>query len=121
VGGCVVSAVPVKTRLALFERAAGHCEVDGIPLSGIWHGHHRRPRRLGGSRRPDTHSLSNLLATCGPCNLFRIERNRPWAYEHGYLLHDRQVPAETPVFIYGAGWVLLTPTGLYEPVVGGAA
>jgi len=59
---------------------------------------------MGGSRRPDTNELPNLLLVCGTgttgCHGV-IESNRMWAYLNGFLLTDGQDPALVPVLYRG--------------------
>lgn len=116
----VRSTGPIREVVdAVLERASYSCELCLIgigPDRGVDHHlHHRRPRRAGGSRRPDTNSPPNLLLLCPPCHDV-IETQRSAAYDGGWLLHDRQDPALTPVLIGAERWVLLTASGRYEDV-----
>lgn len=103
----------VKDELA--GRAGGCCEVCGRHLTGDWSRHHRRPRANGGTRRPETNYLSNLLLICGTattpggCHL-AIESNRTWAYDQGFLVRQHHDPATTPV-LYRGSLVLLGDDG----------
>lgn len=45
-----------------------------------------------------------------------IEVQREDAYDGGWLLHDRQDPATTPVLIAAEFWYLLTDLGGYREV-----
>lgn len=79
--------------------------------------HHRRPRGMGGTDRPDTHSLPNLMLLCGSgtigCHGF-IESHRTVALARGYLLPKegpRSRPAHEPVVLPGGQRVLLDPYG----------
>lgn len=62
--GRVVSAVPVKTRDVVYERAGFRCERCGED-GGHFSLHHRSARRMGGSKDPAKHAPSNLLLLCG--------------------------------------------------------
>lgn len=91
------------TKELVWARAGGRCELCGGPLAGMrgFSRHHRRPRRMGGSRRPDTNSPSNILLVCGSATTpdgchHRIEANRAQAYDEGLLLRDGQNPEEPP-------------------------
>lgn len=87
------------TRVALWERANGRCEVCGLPIAmDRWPGysrHHRLPRGRGGHNR-----LSNLLLLCGTgttgCHGL-IESQRALAYGNGWLVHTGDEPTEIPV------------------------
>lgn len=98
---------PTKsTKDLVWARAGGRCEVCGGSLAGMrgFSRHHRRPRRMGGSRLPETNSPANILLVCGSatspdgCHQ-RIESNREQAYADGLLLHDGQNPVEVPVML----------------------
>lgn len=90
-------------RAAVLDRAAdgrGHprCERCGArPVEQI---HHRRPRRLGGSRRPEVNQPANLLAVCSTCHN-EIESNRAEAHRRGQLLSAHATPATLPVHYRG--------------------
>lgn len=119
---------PTKTtREIVWARAGGRCELCGGSLAGMrgFSRHHRRPRRMGGSRLPDTNSPANLLLVCGSatspdgCHQ-RIEAKRDQAYAEGLLLHDGQDPTEVPILINNparSAWpqlVWLTADGDYS-------
>lgn len=92
------------TRDMVWTRAGGRCEVCGGSLAGVtgFSVHHRHPRRMGGSRRPELNTAANLLVVCGSgttgCH-GRIESNRERAHEDGLLLHDGESPERVPVMI----------------------
>jgi hypothetical protein len=92
------------TRADVWGRAGGRCEVCGNPVAGVlgFSLHHRHPRRMGGSRRPELNSPANLILLCGSgttgCH-GRIEANRERAYEDGLLLHDGATPTDVPVML----------------------
>lgn len=110
-------AVPVdpRVRRAVFEREGYRCARCGTG-TGRFAVHHRLPRRLGGSRRPDVASVSNLLLLCEPCHL-TVESLRAVSYAHGLLLPDGADPASVPVLLRGTRRVLLTTDGRYEEAV----
>ena len=94
------------TKDLVWARAGGRCEVCGGSLAGMrgFSRHHRRPRRMGGSRRPDTNSPANILLVCGSATSpdgchHRIESNRTRAYEDGLILRDDQNPLHVPVML----------------------
>lgn len=104
---------------ALYMRAEGLCELCSAPLKGErgreHHVHHRRPRRMGGSRLPDTNEIQNLLLLDADCHE-RVEKERTAGYEGGWLVRQDACPAEVPVLIHGRLWARLTDDGGYEPV-----
>lgn len=93
------------TRLLVLGRAGYVCEVCEGTLEGV-HGHslhHRRPRGMGGSKDPATHTAANFLAVCGSgttgCHGW-IEQHRALAYASGLLVRRGHDPAATPVVGY---------------------
>jgi hypothetical protein len=113
------------TRADVWGRADGRCEVCAGPLAGVvgFSIHHRLPRRMGGSRRPELNSPANLVVVCGSgttgCH-GRIEANRERAYEDGLLLRADQAPTDVPVMLadphHPSQWprlVWLTDDGTY--------
>jgi hypothetical protein len=103
---------------ACLERSSFSCELctAGIgPRRGEdYEVHHRRARRSGGSRLPDTNSPVNLLILCCDCHS-TVERERTAAYEGGWLVRQNDSPAIVPVLIGATRWVLLTADGQYAP------
>ncbi len=106
---------------AVWGRAGGCCEISGVPLSGVrgedFHVHHRRPRRMGGSRDPETNGVENLLLL-SPEAHEHVERNRTEAYERGWLVRQDAVPAAVPVIVMVDGrpaLVRLTEDAGYAP------
>ncbi len=115
------------TRTAVWERAHGACEITGAPLgppdSDRWECHHRRNKGMGGTRRSDRDSLSNLLALTpvihngGPQS---VHGRRTWAEENGYLVPKHvQVAKLWPVHLRGRRWVMLGDDGQYYPLPAG--
>lgn len=92
------------TRAIVWTRAGGRCEVCGSSLAGMlgFSVHHRRARGMGGTRRSETNTPSNLLVVCGSgttgCH-GHIESHREQSYAAGLLLHDGQAPADVPVLL----------------------
>lgn len=100
------------TRRALAIRSAGLCELCGLVRAE--QAHHRRPRAAGGSRRPDTNGLANLLALCSPCHHDQVESFRSRALVHGWLLSQDSHPTRVPVLLH-TGWVRLDDEGGTTP------
>lgn len=76
--------------------------------------HHRRPRGMGSSKRPDTNTAANALAVCEPDHR-RIESNRTEALEMGWLVRQGHDPEHVPVMYRGMGLVNLHPNGQIIP------
>lgn len=108
-----------NTRTSILLRAQFRCEVCGDPLTGPkgMSIHHRKPRRMGGTRDKAINSPANLMAVCGSgttgCH-GHLESRREWAIAHGYIVPSWDNPADTPVIIDGMGSVYLHPEGGYS-------
>jgi 5-methylcytosine-specific restriction protein A len=102
----------VVVRQLILDRAGGLCERCGAePVQQI---HHRRPRSMGSTRRPETNLPANGLAVGVLCHN-RIESHRTEAYENGWLVHQNHDPAQIPVNRRGLT-VLLNNAGDYTPI-----
>lgn len=103
-----------QTREAVITRAAYHCELCNRPISGPASVHHRRPRRMGGTRRADTNSPANLLLLCGSgttgCHGW-VELHRREGLDAGVILYDRDNPTEHPFMDRLGNWWTLTDEG----------
>ena len=79
--------------------------------------HHRKPRRMGGTRSAATQAASNLLVVCGSgttgCHGW-VEAHRTQALADGWLLHDGDEPLDTRVLRRHV-WVLLDDNGGWRP------
>jgi 5-methylcytosine-specific restriction protein A len=110
-----------KDRDLVRARSGGLCELCGAAAGTNIH--HRRPRKMGGSRRPDTNLPQNLLHLCGSategCHGL-IEGNRGHAYSNGWLVADRQDPADIPCLHRGQ-YVWLRSDGTYISALGETA
>jgi 5-methylcytosine-specific restriction protein A len=94
------------------ERAGKRCELCGTVQYNLQF-HHRRPRAMGGSRRPDTNQPANCVLVCPSCHLL-IESSRRQALTRGWLVRQTKNPAEVPLFRHGR-WVLLDDHGCVLP------
>lgn len=108
-------------RAALWERAEGRCEVSGVPLDpDTFDAHHRRPKGMGGTARPDRDLLSNLIALDPSVHNGApdsVHARRGWSEEHGYLLpQSTPLAIEWPLLLRGRTWVFLLNSGIYRPV-----
>lgn len=110
-----------KTVETVLERDGHACVVCGYPVSGergiSWSIHHRRPRGMGGSKRPDTNSPVNLVTVDGSgttgCHGW-LESHRAGAFCNGFLLMQHSDPAAIPLLLHGNRWVYLTEDGQYS-------
>lgn len=112
--------MPQEVREAVYARSGDRCEVGVTPECRLRRGqfdamtgrslHHRRPRRMGGTRAVDVHDPANLLAVCGNgtrgCHGW-IEANRQAALENGWLLASGADPVSRAVTLRGGAIVLL--------------
>lgn len=104
-----------SVRETVLERDLHACVRCGLYITpfGEYSIHHRRPRGMGGSKRPSTNSPANLLTLCGTgttgCHGY-IESHREQALEAGYLLTQQQHPDQEAVFTH-RGWMLLDDDG----------
>ena len=101
-----------KTVQIVLARANHTCERRGRSGQAC-QVHHRRPRGMGGSRRPGTNKPSNLLLLCAPCHT-AVESSRQISHEQGWLVRQEHDPAERAVWVARRGWVLLDDLGNYE-------
>lgn len=112
-----VGFTPEQRRDALL-RNGGICELCGAARATDVH--HRQPRGMGGARgqrAARVNALSNALALCRVCH-DTVERDRPAAIAHGWLVPRHEDPAATPAFLdvwLGRGPVLLGDDGTYTP------
>lgn len=107
--------------MAAYERAGGYCEITGLPLDPErFEAHHRRPKGMGGTSRPDRDRLSNVLAITpaihngGPQS---VHQNPGWSRPRGYLLSKEvEWAVLVPVLLGGLYWVHLGDDGRYYPL-----
>ncbi|MGW9196082.1 hypothetical protein [Micromonospora chersina] len=103
----------------VLDRAQYSCELRGCMVGdrrGVdWSIHHRLPRRMGGTKRPEVNQPQSLLVVCGSgttgCHGW-LEARRTEAYDLGLLLHAGDNPSEVPVGL-AVGLVWLSPDGRY--------
>lgn len=112
-----MAGFPPQTRALAYARADRLCELCGAYAYG-GSLHHRRPRKMGGDKRPATSAVSNALLLCGSgvtgCH-GRIESDRNWARDEGLLLRPDEDPTAVPVNLR-LGRVQLTDWGGYVHV-----
>lgn len=105
-----------EVRALIQARASNRCEWCGMPAPIGAQIHHRKPRRAGGSRDPLVASPANGVLLHPQCHA-KIESNRKWAMERGWVLMDSQDPTQVPVRSW-SGWLLLAATGEAREVDG---
>ncbi len=113
-------------RQQLWRRCGGRCEVSGVPLDfETFDAHHRRPKGMGGTDRPDRDDIENLLAldpavhNGGPNS---VHQNPRWSRPRGYLVSKHvEHPGMVPVLIGGRNWMLLGHDGQRYPLPPGLA
>lgn len=105
-------------RATVITRAGGMCEMCHMVIVREFSLHHRRPRRMGGTRRTDANASHNLLLLCGSgttgCHGW-VESHRVSGYADGVILYDRDDPAEHPYKDRFGQWWILTPSGTKHP------
>lgn len=96
-------------------RAQYRCELCGGSLDQGMSVHHRKPRRMGGTKKSEINSPTNLLVLCGSgttgCH-GKVESNRLKAVEDGIILRDSDDPETTLVKDIRNRWWKLEPSGL---------
>jgi 5-methylcytosine-specific restriction enzyme A len=88
--------------LAVWERAGYSCERCTYGAVRIGEPpHHRRPRKMGGTNRPDVNAATNLALLCHACHA-EVESNREQAKLDGWLVADWEAPETVPMSdLYG--------------------
>lgn len=106
-----------ETVEVVYVRAGYACEICDAMVGdrrGVDHHiHHRRPRGVGGSKRPDTNSPANLLLLCPDCHR-TVESRRGEALGVGWLVPQPGDPAATAVLVHRDRWTYLGHDGTYR-------
>lgn len=91
-------------RNQIKERSKQRCEVC---TAYAFHAqiHHRKPRGMGGSKDPVSGSAANGLWVHPACHS-KIESQRSWAFDRGYLVKQSDDPRTAPIKINGLWWLL---------------
>jgi 5-methylcytosine-specific restriction enzyme A len=109
-------ATPI-VRMTVVMRGGGNCEICNKPLNSSQYVslHHRKPRKMGGSRDTSLNEASNLMMICGSgtsgCHGY-VESNRELSYTNGWLVHSYEIPNQKPVLIRDK-FVVLDDEGNY--------
>jgi len=101
-----------EVRQLIRDRAEGVCEIQAVcqgRAASTWQIHHRRPRGMGGSKRPETNMAACGLGVCGDCHRL-AESQREISYANGWLVKQQHNPADIAV-LYRHRWVLLDNDG----------
>lgn len=102
-----MTGFPKAVRDLIAHRSGGMCERCGVNRAVQIH--HRRPRGIGGSRRPETNQAANGLHLCNGCHAV-TESDRDEGLRHGWLVRQGRDPKVVPVFRMGQ-WVQLNNDG----------
>ncbi len=94
-------------RRIIHERSEFWCERCGLKR-GV-QAHHRRPRGMGGTKRPETNQASAGVWLCLECHA-AVESNRAAALSEGWLVPQNSDPATVPL-LYRGSWVHLDDLG----------
>lgn len=102
-------------RGLVLTRDAHACQWCGRHVyDGGFSIHHRRPRGMGGSRRRDANSPSNLVTLCGSgttgCH-GHVESHRDDARQRGFLVPLASDPLMHPIADHMGRWWFLLPDG----------
>lgn len=96
-------------------RSQNYCECMSTGCTLIAeHIHHRRPKGLGGTRRPESQWASNALHVCLRCHL-KIHAMPTWSRTHGFLVRQADDPATVPLYWRFSQTLLLNDTGSFTP------
>jgi hypothetical protein len=102
----------LATRQLVIDRLNHACLRCGMPGQVI---HHRRPRKRGGTLRPEINSPENLVWICEKCHAW-IESRRIDAYASGWLVKEGiDGPAEIPLWDRAGCEFFLTDDGAIVP------
>lgn len=97
------------TRQAVYDRDLVTCQRCGA-MDGPFVIHHRRPRAMGGSTRPDVNSMANLILLDESCHA-EVESHRERAVAEGFLVRQGMDPEGVPIFLFGSRWAVLRADG----------
>jgi len=105
-----------QLRETLWVRCDGFCEVSGRPLDfETFDAHHRRPKGMGGTYRPDTDTAANLLALDPEVHngaSWSVHQRPSWSRPRGYLLRNVVEEARLEPLLYrGRTWMILDEEG----------
>ena len=83
----------------ILTRSGGYCEIltEGCTQRANQI-HHRRPRGMGGTKRPESNEAANGLATCEACHRYCETQAREWARNHGFIVPQGADPASRRVW-----------------------
>lgn len=108
----MTAAFSQTTRRIVRERAAGKCELCGLPCP-VGHYHHRKPRGMGGTKRIEASGAANCLLVHPTCHR-DIEMARHRSLENGWLVRQSETPSQVRVKRFD-GWTLLSDDGTLTP------
>jgi 5-methylcytosine-specific restriction endonuclease McrA len=98
-----------QLRVAVLDRSEGCCDLCAMAIRPEdFECHHRRLRSQGG-----LDEMPNLVALHDLCHS-RLHDDRAMARDAGFIVHQPDDPAETPVLRHGRAWAL--PGDTWTPV-----
>lgn len=99
-------------------RDSYRCVVCGTYCHGQrgwdWSLQHRQPRGSGGCKLSYINAPSNLVLVCGSGTTLchgRIESDRDWAKDHGWIVPRPLIPANVQVMLWPGDLFYLTDDG----------
>jgi hypothetical protein len=106
----------------VWVRDDGRCARCGLGIWGErefnWSVGHRRPRRAGGDRRPETNLPANLILLHGSATTLchnEVESLRAHAGVIGFILGATTIPSQERIHHAVHGWCLLDDEGGWTP------
>lgn len=99
-------------KQVILARTMRRCDLCGLRVEGAAHFHHRLPRRMGGTSRPDLGLPSNGLLLHPRCHDW-VEANPAYSRLSGLVLTASDSPEAIPVRLW-SGWAWLNDDGTVE-------
>lgn len=91
------------------ERAGVEGNFTRCERCGVWSEvvqcHHRRPRKAGGDKRPETNGAANLGVVC-PADHMWLEENRAAAMRLGWIVRSWDDPSKVAIELWNGTWFL---------------
>lgn len=104
---------PARTTRELVLERDGGCVMCGAGPYGL-QVHHRKPRRMGGRKTPETNAPSNLISLCVADHAW-VESRRAEALDMGLLVRETDWPPHVPLHHQAFGLIYLDDEGGWLP------